>query len=423
VTIYDLTQAIGRHKKFLLVGFGVLILGVLVLTLEFGDGGIQWRGGLKYESSFQISVVAPGTKSLNEPETADNLNGAASAYADILASGEAAEAIGIAAGYQLEEPVSASVSRDAPIISASVIGPTPDEAKDAARSSFVWLAAKIQQPINAQPPVSRPPVVSEVILDAPFDSAVTVVLDEGLSSVDGDVFIIVDAGAGKTIAVPIADRAGSTVSGAATLEPSGSIVLNLENADGTPYDLLRLVPEPLPRSATAYPSMEIQLGAQSVAADVIVVDEEDVEVWVFASGDITTEWIPGTPELRRETVTTSQFQIAMLTDEPTALQIGGRRGPLLGFTVLIVGAIALLAAVIVADTWRRDRDAHEISDVNFDPGEPPTGRVPAAIAPEELASETQGGEVSLDVEIMEDFDTSDETQPVAEPVETDQTSS
>ena len=361
MTLYDLGQAIFRYRRFLFIGLGVLLIVVLALALDFGDGTLQWRGSAKYESGYQISVVAPGTVSLSEPETGDNLDSAASAYADLLSSGEAAQAVGDMTGYRLGEPIVAIVSDDAPIISATVIGPTYDDAVAAALNSFEWLAQKIRQPLNAKPPVVIDPFVPDVRLDEPFTTSMTVDVDESLFSVDNDLFVIIrggfESGPRQTIVVPVADRAGTSVLGAVAVDPNGSILMNLERADATPYGQLRLVPDPLPDSAKAYPSIEIGLGPAAV--DSIVVEDEDTgeatRIWRLNPAAITTQWLPGTPASAAIETTTEQFQIALLTDSPVALQIGGRRGPLLGFAVLIVGLIGLLAAVIIADTWRRDR--------------------------------------------------------------------
>jgi hypothetical protein len=356
--MYELTQAIARYRRPLLIGFGLLALLVLVLTFTYEDGSIGWRGGSKWESSFQISVVSQGTKSLSNPETGDNVRSAAAAYADLLASGEAAEAIGEMSGFVLVETLSVDTNPDAAIIGATVVGPSAELAKSAARNAFAWLVEKIQQPLEVVPSITTVPPTTGVAIDGPFASSLTVEVDDSLDSVSTDVFVLVDTGGIQQMALLVASRAGTSVSAAALLEPSGSVVLSLEQANGTPYDSLRLSPDPLPRSAPGYPSLVVRLGPTSIRSS--TGDNAD-QVWLFAPEAIATEWIEGSPIPQPVAGAGEQVQVSMLTDEPSVLQIGGRRGPLVGFAVLLVGMIGLLAAVIVADTWRRDRDELEVA--------------------------------------------------------------
>jgi len=360
VTIYELTQAIVRYKRVLLGGLGILVLFVLVLTFSYEDGAIVWRGGLKYESEFQISVVSPGTESLSLPETGVNLQNAAEAYADLLASAEAAEAIGEMSGYELDESLSTNTSSDTAIISATVMGPSADLVKAATRNSFTWLVDKIQQPLKAAPQFTTVPSATEVTIDGPFSSSISVEVDNSLSSVPTDLFVLIGVGEDQPIAIPVASRAGSSVSAFAVLEGAGSLLLNLEAANGTPYDLLRLAPDPLPSTAPGYPSLTVRLGPGSIRS---TTDDNGEEIWAFRSAAVTTEWIEGAPILQQVAGVNQQIQIAMLTSDPGATQIGGRRGPLIGFTVLLVGLIGMLTAVIVADTWQRDRNESEVSAV------------------------------------------------------------
>ena len=397
MSLYDLTQAIRRYRTFLFIGFGVLIFLTLIAMFEVADGGIQWRGGLKYESDFQISVVAPGTASLNEPVTSDRLNNAAAGYADLLSSGEAAEAVGIAVGYELPEAISADVTDNAPIINASVIGPSVDEAKAATFAAFEWLAGKIEQPLDPQPPVEAAPVESDVVLTGRFSSTLSVVIGDGLESVDPDIVMLVrDAGDG-TIAVAVSAQAGSIVTGGAVFEANGSLLLNLETASGDALDQIRLVPDPLPDTAPAYPRLRIDMPDGSIAAERVEDEDGDATTtWSFDPSLITTEWIAGTPDEVVDTET-EQFQVAMLTENPTALSIGGRRGPLIGMSVLLVGSILLLVAVIVADTWRRQRDEEQVE----------TGEIPDT--PDEPIDEPT--DVPIEVSVESSVDDILETEP------------
>ncbi len=375
----------GRYKRQILAGLGLLMVFVLVLTFSFEDGGVVWRGGLKYQSGFQISVVPPGTASLSEPEDGGNLSGTAAQYADLLRTGEAAIGIGEMSGYVLNETVNANTARNSSVISGTVIGPTPDLAMTASQNAFVWLAQKVQQPLEALPQVSTTvPPTPIVDLASTFPLIFSVVIDDSLASVSPDLFVLVDTGQNQSAAVPVVQRAGGSVDAATTFEAGGSLLLNLEASDGTPYDVLRLAPGPLPRTAPAYPSLNVHLGPgalKEVEVDVEVDvadgeagDETLIElVWVFDAAAISTEWVDGTPEVLPVAEETRQLQVAMLTDVPTAEQIGVRRGPLMGFAVLVIGLILLLTSVIVADTWRRDRDEQEISPLRTHGDEPDDG--------------------------------------------------
>jgi len=392
VTLYDLTQAIIRYKVLVIVGASLILLLVLGMSFTIENGSLAPRGDAKYESGVQISVVAPGTESLSSPEPSDSLSAVASGYADLLSSGEAADAIGQMSGYSLPDPLTATVGGgDVPLISTSVVGPTSDLAQAAALNAFEWLSQKIQQPLNPQPAVEPVPIVEvPVELDGPFSASVTVEIDASLVSVPGELLVLVDTSRGIPIAVPVSEQAGGAVEAVATLEPSTSIRLLLEARDGTRLDVLRLVLEQLPSSAPGFPSLTIALAANAIHG----VGVDDEATWVFDSSAVTTNWIPGVPETEEATTESQQFQIALITAEPSSFQIGGRRGPLLGFAVLLIGFIGLLSIVVVVDTWRRQRHEDETSEaepVVMSGGQ--TG-VPAEI---QVATETEVAlHVSLD---------------------------
>jgi hypothetical protein len=104
----------------------------------------------------------------------------------------------------------------------------------------------------------------------------------------------------------------------------------------------------------------VRLGPGSIRS---ITDDDGEQTWTFRSEAVTSEWIEGAPISQQVAGANQQIQIAMLTSEPSATQIGGHRGPLIGFTVLLVGLIGMLTAVIVADTWQRDRNENEVSAI------------------------------------------------------------
>ncbi len=370
MTIYELTQAISRYRRAIFISLGVLVFLMLVTMFTIEDGSLGWRGGLKYESAFEIAVVAPGTETLSAPDPTGDLSETAAEYAALLGSAEAAEVIGEMTGYVLEETVSADTELNSSIITASVIGPSPDLSKAATQNAYLWLADKIQRPLEALPVVPTTiPQVPDVNLEGQFPSTLSIQVDESLSEVASDLFVLVGAVGDQTAAVPVVERAGGSVDATMTMEAGGSLLLRLETSEGELYDTLRLAPAPLPATAPAYPDLVMTLGPGSLRESSGPADEngDSDTIWVFVPSEITTEWIEGVPDVESDDeVASRQVQVAMLTDVPTALQIGGRKAPLLGLTVFVVGLIAILTGVIVADTWRRSRDANTSSHVRLD---------------------------------------------------------
>ena len=139
MTIYQLTQAVLRRKRF------VAIAGLLVLLLAMAagfkiDGGLAWRSGQKWEASVQIAVVTPGNDSLANAETRTDFRNAAALYAGLLQSNEAAAAIGEANGFELDDPVTAELADDSSLITATLIAPTEEQAGAGALSIFDYLS-------------------------------------------------------------------------------------------------------------------------------------------------------------------------------------------------------------------------------------------------------------------------------------------
>lgn len=360
VTLYALTQAIARYKVAVSVGLALLVLFVLGMSFTFEDGGPAPRGEAKFESGIQISVVAFGTEDLSTPQPSAELAAAASGYADLLSSAEAADVIGQMSGYKLTEPlITTTGEREVPLITATVSGPTSDQAKSAAVNAFEWLALKIQQPLSPVPAAEPDPVPeASVDLDEPFTSRIAVEVDASLASVPEDILVLVDTGRGLEMAVPVSKQAGGTVDSAAILEPNASIRLLLDTTDGTRIDTLVLVPEELPTTAPAFPVFAIGLDAGAVRT----VDSGGEAVWRFDSSEISSNWIPGTPAAEEVLEQPQQYRIALITDEPSSIQTAGRRGPLLGLAVLLIGLIGLLTAVIIADTWHSQRIEQAFSE-------------------------------------------------------------
>ncbi len=351
MTLYDLTRAMVRYRKFVFGALAFLLVIVFAMMFSFGSGGIQVRGNDKFESEVQIAVISPTTSALIDTETADGLAQAADLYADLLSSAEAAVAVGEMAGYTMEETMAASVGGDSTLIVNKVIGPSFDLATAAALDSFEWLGERLQQPLTVigAPTTTLPP--SQIVLSRPFDARFTVEVAQTLGEVATELFVKVAVDSGEQITIPITQTAGSSIVSRATLSPITTLTMTLETADGTVEDVLRVAPVPPPQIVDAYPSLSLTFEEGAIGR----VTTDDVPGWAFDEGNVSVEWIEGVVLATPETAAPEPVKIALVTTEPQAVQIGGRRGPLLGLAALFVGLIAIVTAVIVADTWRRER--------------------------------------------------------------------
>lgn len=384
MTIFDLTQAFKRYWKTAAIAFAVLVLGILIMTFTIADGKPTFRAGLKYDSSVQIAVVAPGTESLvSSAEGVGNLVNAASLYASLLGSDEAAEWIGEQNGYRLESAVNATTERDSTVIVAQVTGPSPEQATGAALSTFDWLGKRLREPIETAGFQSPPTTAAPVVLDGPFVSFVDVGVDSGLAGVPEDLFLFIDAGEDSPIALPLAQSAESIVRTRAVLEPLTTVVFSLATASGEVLDTIRLAPDPTPQLVDAVPELVIGMGDGSVRETSLVTADDTETAWNLVGSEITIEWREGVVAAAAAASVTTDVDLALLTPVPGFTASGGRRGPIIAVAGLLIGSVLIVTAIIVADTWSRERDARET---------PHTQPAPSQQPEQPSASPTQAGE-------------------------------
>ncbi|NHZ70229.1 MAG: hypothetical protein GWP18_01160 [Proteobacteria bacterium] len=358
MTLYDLGLALKRYRRVIFIAFSLLFVIVMLMTFTIRDGKPAFRATLKYDSGVQIAVVAPGTDSLITG-TGGSFAGAASLYASLLGSSEAADWIGDENGFKLESAVDASTERNSSIIIAQVTGPTPEQARGAALSTFDWLSKRLLEPIETSDFPSPPTTVPQIVLDGPFSSFTEITIGPGLEGVDGDLFLFVDIGSSGSIPLPLQQSAGTTVRTDTTLEPLTTVVLTLSTAADEVLDTIRLAPEPLPRIVDALPELFIDIPDGSVQRTSL--GDEGGTTWTFNSSSITLTWEDGAATASVTEVETASVDLALLTPEPGFTASGGRRGPILAIAALLVGAVLILTGVIVADTWRRERDARRLT--------------------------------------------------------------
>jgi len=359
MTIYDLTRALRRYRRSILIAFTLLIVAILVMTFRIQDGKLSFRAGLTYESSVQIAVVAPGMDSLISPSGSTDFAGEASVYASLLGSDEAAKWIGDRNGYTLEAPVDASTERSSPIINTRVEGPTPEQAKAAALSTFDWLAEKLLEPVATADFPSPPTTIPVVYLDSSFTSFTNIDVSADIGSLPDDLFVFVTINESSPIAFPLKQSAGDTIRARAVLDPLSSVVITLSTNSDEVLDTLRLAPGPAPTIVEAVPELGISLTRDSF--DRITLEDE-TRTWVLVGSEIELVWQEGTIAALPEVVDTVTVDLALLTPDPGFTSTGGRRGPITAIALFIIGSVLILTFVIVADTWRRERDAHHVSD-------------------------------------------------------------
>jgi len=375
MTIYDLSQALKRYWIPVTVAFSLLIIGVIAMTFTIADGKPGFRSGIQYESSVQIAVVNRSLDSLiTSDATPSELEGNANLYAQLLGSDEAAKWIGDANGFRLEEAVSASVERDATVISATVIGPTPEQATGAALSTFAWLNEKLLEPVVVANFPSPPTTLPTIDLDGGFTSFLNVGISEDVAPDPEGLFLTVEVDGLPVVALPMTEAGVTRVR--ATLKRIMTVILVVSDSSDQEIDRLRFGPEPAPLQVQVPPELNVVLTDGALRR--VAVDDEPT--LAFAPDKIEAEWSDGLASVDSQVAETEEISLALLTTEPGFTTSGGRRGPILAFVALVVGTLLILAAVIVADTWRTQRVAAERA----------SGGEPSTQAPARVSKATKG---------------------------------
>lgn len=352
LTLYQLTQAIVRRRRFVIIAGASVLLLALSASFKIDDG-LAWRSGEKWEAGVQIAVVSPGNDSLANAESRSDYIQAAALYAGLLQSNEATTAIGEANGFELEEPVAAEVADDSSLITATLIAPTAEQARAAALSIFDYLTDQLSKPLIASGR-STATSVPTIELEGSFESELTLSLNPDLSGVSDQLFIRTDSEVGSSLVIPVARSAGQDITVETTLAPVMSLVVTLEDATGAQLDSIRLAPPSVDGHSAYYPTLIVTLDAGSITE---TTDEEGEETWAIDQSDVDVTWGPGATVGSEEASSLIPVDIALVTTDPAPAVIGGRRGPILLGVVILLGAILILTAVVVAESWNRERQA------------------------------------------------------------------
>lgn len=358
MTIYDLTEAIKRHSRLLIIGFSLLVFVILLAVFTIKDGSIAWRSSPTYEASIQIAVVSPDTTSLTTVNTSnDALRQAAALYSTLLKTDEAAVAVGTATGYKLTDPISASVDDRAAVITVTVVGPTPDLAVGGAEEAFSWLVERLREPLltaDTTGSVAQAPD-TPLVLSGPFDSSTVIAFDEALGSVNSNLFLQVTNDLELPTTLPVASNAGEAVITRSTLSPTVSLLFKLQDSDDVVQDTLRISPPQLPRVVDAVPILTVALNEGAIIRDR---SDDGDGTWSLVGSQIELTWTERAvaSDADDQSGTAIEVEIVALTAELGVVPIGGRRGPITAVGAFLVGALLLLSLVIVADGWSRARD-------------------------------------------------------------------
>jgi hypothetical protein len=304
-----------------------------------------------------VAVVSPGTTSLTAVNTRnDQLRQAAALYATLIETDEAATAVSTAIGYELTHPISSSLDDRAAVISITVTASTPAQAVSGAEEAFSWLVGKLGEPLlTADTSGSAENATdSPITLSGPFDSSTVIGFDESLGSVNSSLFLQIANDLDLPTTLSIASSAGETIITRSTLSPTMSLLFTLQDSNDVVQDTLRIAPPQLPSVVEMAPVLTVSLNEGSIAG----IGSGDDRTWSLLASRIDLAWTERSPasDSNVQPDAAIDVEIATLTSELGVIPVGGRRGPITAVAALLVGSLALLSLVIVADGWNRARD-------------------------------------------------------------------
>ena len=343
--IYEFTQALGRQKRLLLVGFALLLAFVVALSVDFSDG-VGLRSSAKYEATVDMAVVPRGFESLTQDLGANNLAGPATLFASLLASPQVALEIEEQESVSILEMEVVASGRDR-FLYATVLSETPDGAVAASLGSFRWLRDRLAEPIFPAPApaeiIALPPLLNA---DGQFRPVVRFDLDHALEDGTEGIWLVASTDVGDDYAFRLTDSASETpVEFSPLLSPGSTMSLVLENSVGARLDSVDVDVPPLPSDgASSYDLIvDIDRGFVRGAADSPRIDAERIALL----------WVPlAAQSIQADVDQLSEVSVLLLTDQPIPKSIGGRRTPLLIIALMTAGMIALVVLAVVIDSWK-----------------------------------------------------------------------
>jgi hypothetical protein len=286
----------------------------------------------------------------------------------MLSSPEATAEIMKETGVQLvERLVVATTGRDG-FLGVRATAREPEGARKAVLHSFTWLEQRLTDPLAIVRIENEPPDAPPSILDGDgrFEGKINVDTSPAFAETATGIWMSVDT-AEAPVTFSLADAAFSTTERTAILEPDSDVLISLEDVFGNRIDAATARVPPLPgpdnipyvlrlrldRGALHFPRGA--LGGATTEPDALenLPDPELVEQHILMSWEPVTLGLDGTGE--EQLVESSAVGLLLLTEDPVALETGSRRGPVLVLAALVAGFFALIAIVVMVDTWSRAR--------------------------------------------------------------------
>jgi hypothetical protein len=332
--IYDVIQAMRRQWRLLIIGVVVLFLLIFAAMFKVEDGSFDPRFAPRFESSIRMVVVPEQVSDLTDPSlTSPAFDTVAGVYGDLVAPRRSGDEIVETTGAQIDS-LEVFTENNSPIITVVVEAQGAEDSKVAALGAYDWLVDRLKQgAIVAE--VAPPSAATDTI-----DTSVRLIVEPRFDDADSTYWFDISTADGDGTAMPLyALRTGASFP--ARLDDAEAITLTIGPELGSPYDTATLTVPRLEEEPQPGIALEVVVGRGAVifSAD---------GVPVFNESALGARWDnPANP------TGTDALTVLLLDDDPSPVQIGQRRGPIIGAGALIAGVLVLLALALMVDTFKQ----------------------------------------------------------------------
>jgi hypothetical protein len=317
------------------------------------DDGVKWRIGPRYEATVGFMVTPVGNDRLTETDLGlGDFDERAAIFAALIESPEAIVAVQQDLGFRIDQ-VATLLSENAPAVTLTVTAAGGDEAVEAALGLVDWLEDRLQRPIRIFDTPTSTTATTLPDTSAPFDSKVALTVAPSVVAGYGDMSFDVSVG-GNTQSIGLLALDGDvTVELPMTLAPTMVLQVTLLSQQAEQLSRVRLFVPPPPDFGSQVPALALNVAPGAVVPNVdglLVLDPNTLSVEWFAGESVTTPQV----------VSSRDLTVMVITEDPSPVPIGQRRGPIILVAALMVGAILLLAVAVSRDNWRQLRRAYEM---------------------------------------------------------------